>query len=70
MTCILLGRQNASRSVERDGVKVFDVTNLVNALCTGVLTGHDVAAKINCDGVGAVHTAFLAQGIDGPPALD
>ena len=58
------------RSVERDGVEVIDMTNLVRPLSTGVLTGHNIAAQIHCDGVLTVHAAFLAQRLDGPPALD
>ena len=58
------------RGIERDGVKVCDVTNLVISLCPGVLAGHDVPAQVDGDGVGAVHPAFLAEGLDGPPTLD
>ena len=58
------------RGVERDGVKLGDMANLVRALCTGVLTGHHVPAQVDGDGVGTVHPAFLAEGFDGPLALD
>ncbi len=58
------------RGVERDGVEVSDVTNLVHALGAGVLTGHDIAAQVDDEVVRAVHATFLAEGLDGPPALD
>jgi hypothetical protein len=58
------------RGVERDGVKIDDMPNLVGPLCAGVLTGHDVPAQVDGDGVGAVHPAFLAEGLNGPPALN
>ena len=48
------------RSVEGDGIEVRDMADLVRALGAGVLTGHDIAAKVDRDGVGAVHAAFLA----------
>ena len=58
------------RGIERDGVKVSDVADLVRPLGAGVLAGHDVPAQINSDGVRAVHSAFLAKGLDRPPTLD
>jgi hypothetical protein len=58
------------RGIERDGTEVIDMTDLVHALCTSVLAGHDVPAQINSDGVWAVHSAFLTEGFDGPAALD
>ena len=57
-------------SVERDGAKVSYMPNLVHALCPRVLTGHNVPAQVDGDGVGAVHPAFLAEGFDGPLALN
>ena len=44
--------------------------NLVHALRPGVLTGHNVPAQIDSDGVGAVHPAFLAEGVDRSLALN
>jgi hypothetical protein len=38
------------RGVERDGVKVGDVTDLVHALRTYVPAGHDVPAQVDGDG--------------------
>ena len=58
------------RGIERDGVKVSEVADLVRPLSPGVLTGHDVPAQVDGDGVGTVHPAFLAEGFDGPLALD
>ena len=58
------------RSVERDCVKVSNMTDLVRPLGTCVLTGHDVPTQINCDGVRAVHSTFLTEGLDRPPPLD
>ena len=48
------------RSVEGDGIEVRDMADLVRAFGTGVLTGHDIAAKVDRDGIRAVHAAFLA----------
>jgi len=56
--------------VERNLVKRFYMANLVRALGAGVLAGHDIAAQIDGDGVFAVHTAFLAKGLDWAAALD
>jgi hypothetical protein len=58
------------RGIERDGVEVGDMTDLVYALRTCVLAGHDVPAQIDGNGVGAVHPAFLADGFDGPATLN
>lgn len=58
------------RGVERDGVKVCDMPNLVHPLRPCVLTGHDVPAQVDGDGVWAVHPALLAKGVDGSPSLD
>ena len=58
------------RGVERDGVEVGHMANLVHSLCSGVLAGHDVPAQVDCDSVRAVHPAFLAKCLDGPAALD
>ena len=58
------------RRVEGDGVEVRDMADLVRTFRTRVLTGHDIAAQIDGDGVGAVHAAFLAESLDGPAALD
>ncbi|CAM8655084.1 hypothetical protein MCEREM30_02726 [Paracoccaceae bacterium] len=58
------------RSVERDGVKVSYMTDLVRPLGPRVLTGHNVPAQIDGDGFGAVHPAFLTEGLDRPLALD
>lgn len=58
------------RGVERDALKVGDVTNHVHALRTSVLTGHDIPAQVDGDGVRAIHPAFLAKGLGGPAALD
>ena len=53
-----------------DGVEVCDMADLVSPFCAGVLTSHDIAAQVDGDGVRAVHAAFLAKGLDGPPSLD
>ena len=58
------------RGVERDGVKVSYMTDLVRPLGPRVLTGHNVPAQVDGDGVGAVHPAFLTEGLDRPLALD
>ena len=58
------------RCIERDGVEVRDMADLVSPFCADVLTSHDIAAQVDGDGVRAVHAAFLAKGLDGPPALD
>ena len=58
------------RGIERDATEVIDMTDLVHALSPGVLAGHDVPAQMDSDGVGAVHPAFLAKGLNGPPPLD
>jgi uncharacterized protein (DUF2342 family) len=46
------------------------MADFVRALSAGVLTGHDIAAQVDGYGVRAVHPAFLADGLDMPPALD
>jgi hypothetical protein len=56
--------------IQCDRVEVCDMADLVRALGSGVLTSHDFAAQVDGDGVRAVHAAFLAKGLDGPPALD
>ena len=58
------------RGVERDALKVGDVTNHVCTLSTSVLTGHDIPAQVDGDGVRPIHPAFLAKGLGGPAALD
>ena len=58
------------RSVEGDGIEVGDVADLVRPFGSGVLAGHDIAAQVDGDGVGAVHATFLAEGLDWPAALD
>lgn len=60
-----LPKRKVCRGVERDGIKVGNMTDLVHPLRPGVLAGHDVPAQIDGDGVGAVHSAFLAKGLDG-----
>ena len=55
--------------IERDVLKRTHMADLVRPLGAGVLAGHDVPAEIHCDGVGAVHPAFLASGLDRPTAL-
>ncbi|MBQ0803624.1 MAG: hypothetical protein KBT65_01910 [Sulfitobacter sp.] len=35
------------RSVERDGIEVSDMADLMRALGTGILAGHDIAAQID-----------------------
>ena len=47
------------RGVERDGVKVGNMPDLVLALRASVLTGHHVPAQVDGNGMGAVHSAFL-----------
>ena len=58
------------RGIERDGVKVSDMTDLVHALCTCVLASHDVPAQVDGDGVRAVHVAFLVKCFNRPAALN
>ena len=58
------------RGVEGNGLEVRHMPNLVHPLRPGVLTGHDVTEKVNCDGVRAVHPAFLGEGLDGTPPLN
>ena len=57
------------RSVEGDGIEVRDIADFVRPLGAGVLTGHDIAAQVDGDGVWAVHAAFLAQGLDQPAGV-
>lgn len=47
------------RFIERDFLKIGDVTDLVHALRIYFLAGHDVPAQVEGDGVRAVHPAFL-----------
>ena len=47
------------RGIERDILEGRNMTDLVHAVGSGVLAGHDVAAEIHCDGVFSVHPAFL-----------
>ena len=58
------------RGVERDIVERADMPDLMHNLRASVLTGHNVPAQVDRDGVGAVHAAFLAEGFDRPAALD
>ena len=57
------------RCIERDGVEVRDMADLVSPFCADVLTSHDIAAQVDGDGVRAVHAAFLAQGLDQPAGV-
>ena len=52
--------------IQCDRVEVRDMADLVRALGSGVLAGHDFAALVDGDSVGAVHAAFLAKGLDQP----
>ena len=58
------------RGIKRDGVKLGYMADLVHPFGPGVLTGHDIAAQIDGDGVFPVHAAFLAEGLNGALALD
>lgn len=58
------------RGVERDGIEVSDMADLMRALGTGVLAGHDIAAQIDGDGVFAIHPTFLTQRLDRPAAYN
>ena len=62
-----LAERKMRRGVERDGVKVSHMTNLMHALSSGVLTGHDIPKQIDRDGVGALHGKLLVAGLDGKP---
>ena len=57
------------RCIERDGIKVINMADLVLALRPCVLAGHDVAAQIHGDRVFPVHAAFLAEGLNGSADL-
>ena len=58
------------RGIERDGVEISDMADLMGPLSASVLTGHNIAAQINGNSVLAVHAAFLAKGLNGPLPLD
>ena len=63
-------RTLAFGAIIADRVEVRDMANFVRTLGAGVLAGHNVPTQVEGDGVRAVHAAFLAQGLDGPAALD
>ena len=56
--------------IQRNFIKRFYMANFMRSLGAGVLTGHDITAQIDGDGILAVHPAFLAKGLDWAAALD
>jgi hypothetical protein len=58
------------RSIKGDRIEVGGMADFVGPFGTGVLAGHDIAAQVDCNGVRAIHPTFLAEGFDGPPALN
>jgi len=52
------------RGVECNVIKFCDLTNLLHALRTGILAGHDVPALIESNSIFAIHPTVLAEGVD------
>ena len=65
-----LSERKMRRGIERNRVEVLDVTDLVLALCPGVLASHHIAAEIDGDCVLPVHAALLPEAINAAAPLD
>ena len=52
------------RGVECNVIKFCDLTNLLHALRTGILAGHDAPAQIESNSIFAIYPTVLAEGVD------